>query len=95
MTVIVYSTPDCPYCGMVKSYLMGKGVEFTEYDVSKDPAKGREMVEKSKQGGVPVCDINGRTVVGFDRAAIDKALTMKRVDPAIMKQNLTFDLFDH
>jgi len=72
--VIVYSTPDCPYCTMAKTYLSGKGVKFVDYDVSKDRAKAEEMIAKSGQGAVPVLQINGRIIVGFDREVIDNAL---------------------
>ena len=92
--VIVYGTPDCPYCSQIREYLTRKGVDFVYYDVSEDRARAREAVAKSRQGGVPVTEINGRIIVGFDRAAIDKALTMKKVDPALMRQNLTFDLLE-
>jgi glutaredoxin 3 len=73
--VIVYSTSRCPYCQMAKQYLDGKKVGYEEVDVGADPAKAREMVEKSGQMGVPVLDINGRIIVGFDRQAMDEALS--------------------
>ncbi len=93
--VTVYSTPSCPYCTMAKSYLGGKGVKFTEYDVSKDQEKAREMVMKSQQTGVPVLDINGRIIVGFDRQLIDDAL-QKSPPPKrdALLGNLFYDPFD-
>jgi glutaredoxin 3 len=72
--VIVYSTPDCKYCGMAKAYLAGKGIKFTEYDVAADQEKAQEMVKKSGQAGVPVIEINGRIIVGFEKGAVDAAL---------------------
>lgn len=72
--IVVYSTPTCPYCGLVKDYLKEKGVEFEEKDVSKDRAAARKMVEKSGQMGVPQVDINGKIIVGFNKEAIDKEL---------------------
>ena len=72
--VIVYSTQTCPYCNMVKDYLKEKGVEFEDIDVSQDHEKAREMMSKSGQSGVPVVDINGKIIVGFNREEIDKAL---------------------
>jgi len=92
--VIVYSTPSCPYCTMAKEYLARKGIAFTDYDVSKDQARAKEMVMKSQQGSVPVLQINGRIVVGFDRQLIDDALQRKappKREDAI--QNLVFDPF--
>jgi len=92
--VIVYSTPDCPYCSQVKEYLKRKGIDFVDYDVSKDQEKLREMMAKSRQNAVPVIEINGRIIVGFRRDDIDRALARKNIDPALLKQNLSFDLLD-
>ncbi len=74
MAVIVYSTPTCPYCHKAKDYLTEKGVEFEDVDVAKDQDRAKEMVEKSGQMGVPVLDINGTIIVGFDKAKMDEAL---------------------
>ena len=73
-TVKIYSTPTCPYCKMAKDYLKAKGVQLEEIDVSADPARADEMFEKSGQMGVPVLDIDGEIIVGFDRQKINKAL---------------------
>jgi glutaredoxin len=59
---------------MVKNYLKGKGYPFTEYDVSRYPAKAEEMARKSGQQGVPVVDVNGRILVGFRPGEIEAAL---------------------
>jgi glutaredoxin 3 len=72
--IIVYSTPSCPYCNLVKDYLKQKGIEFEEKDVSLDRAAAREMIEKSGEMGVPQIDIDGTVIVGFNRDAIDKEL---------------------
>ena len=74
MSVIVYSTPACPYCNMAKAYLKEKGIEFEGIDVSQNQEKGQEMIEKSGQQGVPVLDINGKIIIGFDKTKIDEAL---------------------
>ncbi|MCD6522292.1 MAG: glutathione S-transferase N-terminal domain-containing protein [Candidatus Diapherotrites archaeon] len=74
LNVIVYSTPSCPYCAMAKEYLKSMGIPFEDVDVSKDRARAMEMVQKSGQMGVPVIDINGTVIVGFNRPAIDMAL---------------------
>lgn len=63
--IVVYSTPTCPFCSYAKQYFIDMGVPFTDIDVSKDHAAAREMVQKSGQMGVPVIDINGKIVVGF------------------------------
>lgn len=73
----VYSTPTCPYCDMVKEYFKENDIEFKDIDVSKDHGAAKEMVEKSGQRGVPVVDINGEIIVGFNVPAIKKALEKK------------------
>jgi len=73
--VIVYSTKTCPYCVMAKRYLSEKGVKFEDCDVGVDRNKALEMMTKTGQMGVPVLDINGSVIVGFDRVAIDSALS--------------------
>ena len=72
--VIVYSTPTCPYCTRLKSFLKESGIEFENKDVSTDEAAKNEMVEKSKQMGVPVIDVEGDIIVGFDKDRINTAL---------------------
>ena len=72
--VIVYSTQTCPYCSMLKSFLKEKNVEFESKDVGKDKSAAKEMIDKSKQMGVPVTDIEGKMIVGFDKEAILKEL---------------------
>lgn len=66
MKVIVYSTQGCPWCVKVKEWLKENKIEFEEIDVGANMNAAREMVEKSGQMGVPVIDINGQIVVGFD-----------------------------
>jgi len=73
-TITVYSTPTCPYCTMAKEYLASKKFTYTNIDVAADPAKADEMVKKSGQMGVPVLDIDGTIIVGFDKAKINTAL---------------------
>jgi glutaredoxin 3 len=74
MSVQVYSTPTCPYCTMVKSYLKSKSVSFEDYDVSSDGARAEEMIRKSGQMGVPVTDVDGSIIVGFSPVQIERAL---------------------
>jgi glutaredoxin 3 len=66
----IYSTPTCHYCGMAKDFFKKNGVTYTEYNVATDSKKREEMVEKSGQMGVPVIDIDGQVVVGFDQKTI-------------------------
>ena len=76
-SVKVYSTPTCPYCVMVKEYLKQNKVAFEDIDVSAKPEAANEMVNKSGQMGVPVLDIDGKIIVGFDRPKIAVALSLK------------------
>lgn len=71
--ILIYSTPTCPFCHQAKAYLDSKKIEYTDIDVS-DPKNAQEMINKSGQMGVPVLDIEGKIIVGFDKAAIDKEL---------------------
>jgi glutaredoxin-like YruB-family protein len=75
--VKIYTTPACPFCVMAKQYLKEKGIEFEEIDVSKDEMAAKEMVEKSGQMGVPVIEIDGQIVIGFDKEKIDELLGLK------------------
>ncbi len=72
--VLVYSTPTCPYCKRVKDYLTQKGVSFSDYNVAEDREKAKEMIDKSKQMGVPVIIIGDDVVVGFNQAKLDSLL---------------------
>jgi glutaredoxin-like YruB-family protein len=72
--VTVYSTPTCPYCTRAKQFLTDNRVPFDTVDVSVDTAKAEEMIQKSGQMGVPVLDIDGEIIVGFDRERIQRAL---------------------
>ena len=73
----VYSTPTCPYCVTLKKFLKEKGFDFADIDVSLDEKELNEMVEKSGQMGVPVVDIDGQIVVGFNRDKIVELLKIK------------------
>ncbi len=75
--VIVFSTPTCSFCNMAKKYFREKGIRFKDVDVSRDQAAARDMVRRSGQSGVPVIDIGGRIIVGFDRPKIDKLLGLR------------------
>jgi len=74
MNVIVYSTPTCPWCKVAKDYLSYKEVKFKEINVAEDYEGAMEMIKKSGQRGVPVIDIDGNIVVGFNKAEIDRIL---------------------
>jgi glutaredoxin-like YruB-family protein len=75
--VKVYTTPICPYCLTLKAFLEKNNIEFEEIDVSQDKKAQEEMIEKSGQMGVPVIEINGEIVVGFDKEKICKLLNIQ------------------
>lgn len=74
MAITVYTTPTWPWCTRVKDYLRQRNVPFVEKNVAVDRAAAMEMVKRSGQMGVPVIDINGKIIVGFDKEAIDRIL---------------------
>lgn len=76
-TIKIFSTPTCPYCHLLKEFLKEKGFEFQDIDVSQDQAALQEMVEKTQQWGVPVIDIDGQVIVGFDKEKISALLNIK------------------
>jgi glutaredoxin 3 len=92
--VTVYSTPTCPYCTMVKTFLREQSIEFEDVDVSRDRQKAIYMVRKSGQSGVPVTEVNGRMVVGFRPEEILKAMNAAPIDRNSAISNVIFDPFD-
>ncbi len=94
MHVTVYSTPDCPFCSMVKSYLNNAGIKFREFDVSKDQERAKEMYMKSRQRAVPVVEANGRIIVGFRPEEIERALKSRKLEREDFVNNVIFDPFD-
>ena len=75
--VKVFSTPICPYCFTLKEFLKEHNIEFEDIDVSQNQEAAREMVEKTGQMGVPVLEVDGEFVVGFNRERITKLLNIK------------------
>ena len=73
--VTVYSTPTCPYCKRAKDYLAQKGIPFTDYNVGEDREKAKEMIQKSKQMGVPVIVVDDDVVVGLNQSKLDSLLS--------------------
>jgi glutaredoxin 3 len=72
--VTIYSTPTCPYCHQAKDYLTSKGITFTELNVATDLDARNAMVQRSGQLGVPVIEVDGEVVVGFNRGKLDELL---------------------
>jgi glutaredoxin 3 len=72
--VTIYTTPTCSYCKQTKEYFKEKGVEYSEIDVAADAKAAEEMIKKSGQMGVPVIEIDGEMVVGFDKKKFTELL---------------------
>jgi len=73
-SIKVYSTSTCPYCIRAKEFLKASNIAFENIDVGVDQEAAKEMMDKSGQMGVPVIDIDGQIIVGFDKPAVSKAL---------------------
>lgn len=75
--VTIYTTPTCVYCKMAKVFFKENNVSYEEKDVSQDAAAREEMVAKSQQMGVPVIDVDGQLILGFDRESLLQLLQIK------------------
>jgi len=75
--VKVYTTPTCPYCTMTKDFLKKHGVAFEEIDVASNRGAAMEMISKTGQMGVPVIEIGSTMILGFNKEAIKKALSIR------------------
>jgi glutaredoxin-like YruB-family protein len=74
MAVTIYTTPSCGYCKVAKEFFRTQHISFTEYNVGSDQRRAEEMVRKSGQTGVPVIEVNGKIIVGFNKPELEKAL---------------------
>lgn len=72
--VTLFTTPTCGYCKMAKAFFKEHNVEYTEHDVATDQKAAEEMVAKSHQTSVPVIDIDGTIVTGFDKEKLSSLL---------------------
>lgn len=77
LKVYIYSTPTCGFCHQAKEYFKEKGIMFTDYNVANDEVKAQEMIDKTGQTAVPVIDIDGTLVIGFDKEKINELLGIK------------------
>ncbi len=77
MTVKVYSTPTCPYCKLAKDFLKEQKIPFEDINVAENSAAANDMVKLSGQMGVPVVDVGGQVIVGWNRQALEDALHLK------------------
>jgi len=77
MQIKVFSTPTCPYCKLVKEYFKEKGLTFDDIDVAADGDAAEEMVKISGQMGVPVIEIDGQIIVGWNKGALDELINKR------------------
>ena len=77
--ITIYSTPTCGFCRMAKSYLDSKSIAYIDKDITTDSDAYNEVQDKSSQLGVPVIDIGGTVIVGFDRNKLDIVLRDKKL----------------
>jgi len=82
--VRVFSTQMCPYCVTLKEFLKQNNIEFEDIDVAENARAREEMIKKSGQMEVPVVDIDGEIVVGFDKKRISELLNLR----TWLRQNL-------
>jgi glutaredoxin-like YruB-family protein len=75
--VIIYTAVWCPWCKRTKQFFDEHGVKYEERDIEKDPKNAEEVVEKSGQMGIPVTDIDGEIVVGFDKERLSELLGIR------------------
>ena len=75
--VTIYSTPTCHFCHLAKDYLNSHGIKFTEHNVATDLEKRKEMIDKTGQMGVPVIDVDGKIIVGFEEGRLAQLLDIK------------------
>jgi len=74
--VVIYTAPGCSWCVAAKRFFEEHNVDYTEYDVSADPVKAEELISISGQMGVPVIDIDGEIIIGFDKPRIIELLSL-------------------
>lgn len=73
-SVTIYTTPSCVYCKMTKAFFAQQNIQYQEKDVAADAEARQQMIAKSGQLGVPVIDIDGKIVIGFDRERLSELL---------------------
>ena len=77
MIVKIYTIPTCPWCMKTKEFLKENKIKFIEINVASNQKVAKEIINKSGQTSVPVIDINGELILGFDEKKLKKALRLK------------------
>lgn len=83
--IILYSTTWCAFCKTEEQYLTKKGIAYVKKDVEADKEAYEELMQKNGGAfqGVPVTDIAGSLVLGFDRHKIDELIEEKGIKPTL------------
>lgn len=74
MTVKIYTSPTCPYCLMAKTFMENNNIEYEEIDVSSNEKIAMDIIKKSGHIGVPIIEVNGSYIAGFDEEELKKKL---------------------
>lgn len=77
LKIIIYTTPSCGYCKMAKAFFKEHNLQYQEKDLASDAVARDEMIAKSNQLSVPVIDIDGQIVVGFDKQKLSELVGVK------------------
>ncbi|NCO11338.1 NrdH-redoxin [Candidatus Pacearchaeota archaeon CG_4_9_14_0_2_um_filter_39_13] len=77
MKIIIYGTDSCPWCHKAREFMKEHKVKFTDKNVGEDQKAAQEMIKKSGQQGVPVIDVDGEIIVGFDEDRLKSLLNIK------------------
>jgi len=77
MKIIIYGTDSCPWCHKAREFMNEHKVKFTDKNVGEDQKAAQEMIKKSGQQGVPVIDVDGEIIVGFDEDRLRSLLKIK------------------
>jgi len=75
--VKIYTTPSCVYCKMTKEFFGQNSVQYEEKNVAQDTEARNEMIQKSGQMGVPVIEVDGKIIIGFDEPKLRESLGIK------------------
>ena len=76
-SVKIYTTPTCVYCKMTKEFFHKNNINYQEFNAAADDKAREEMIQKSHQMGVPVIDVDGEIIVGFNRPELERTLGLK------------------
>ncbi|MEK6817632.1 MAG: glutaredoxin domain-containing protein [Nanoarchaeota archaeon] len=77
MVVKIYTISTCPWCQKTKEFLKENKIKFEEVNVASNKKAAKEIINKSGQTSIPVIDINGKLILGFDELKLKKVLKLK------------------